>query len=552
MKTLLVAINAKFIHTALSVRLLYLAAKAEHDVRFREYVIKDAPAAIASDILTSGADTVAFSCYIWNIGCVESVCALLKREKPSLCILLGGPEVSYDAAYFLDAVPEADCILQGEGEALFPRVLSLLEAGQRPLLPGVSSRGHLSPVIAQAPLALIEQLPSPYTLPEDEAHKAARVLYVETGRGCPYRCAYCLSSLEKGVRFFSDAYLAARLDEVKKSGARIVKFLDRSFCCNARHALFVLERICTDTTPGRQYQLEVNADTIPEEVLAFLCERAPKGLIRLEIGIQSTYGPTNRAVGRIQDFARLRDTVERLTASGRTDLHLDLIAGLPLEAFARFARSFDDVYALAPKELQLGFLKLLRGTPLRRDAEALGYRYAPDPPYEVTRTAVLSEAELDRVRLAEDMLEKYHNKGKFPRSLPLILRDVPSPFAFFEALGHFWRTSGLPLTGFQQEDPFVTLDRFTQGRYREAILTDYYAAHKKRPKRWCDPSLKGADKKAALRLLAKHCGLDESLLFRHATVESFEERYLLVLYRNGSCDLRVIDKAGITETVENG
>lgn len=552
MKTLLVAINAKFIHTALSVRLLYLAAKAEHDVSFREYIIKDAPDSIAADILSSGADIVAFSCYIWNIMVVRSVCALLKRERPSLTVLLGGPEISYDAEYFLTAIPGSDYILQGEGEELFPKVLTLLEAGQTPDLPSVSYRGHLSPVIAQAPLSFVEQLPSPYTLPKDEAHKAERVLYVETGRGCPYRCAYCLSSLEKGVRFFTDAYLAARLDEVRQSRARTVKFLDRSFCCNARHALFVLERVFSDTTPGRQYQIEVNADTILEEVLSFICEHAPKGLLRLEIGIQSTYGPTNRAVGRTQDFARLSETVKRLTASGRVDLHLDLIAGLPLETYDRFARSFDDVYALAPKELQLGFLKMLRGTSLRRDAEALGCRYDPEPPYEITRTAALSEAELDRIRLAENMLEKYHNKGRFPRSLPQVLAAVPSPFAFFEALGRFWLRQGLPLTGYRQQDPFDCLDRFTGGRFREAILTDYYAAYKKRPVRWCDPTLRGADKKAALRLLAKHCGLDEALLFRHATVEEFEKSYLLVIYRDDTCDLRVIEKRAIAQTAENG
>lgn len=545
MKTLLVAINAKFIHTALSVRLLYLAARGEHDVAFREYTVKDGANRIADDILQTGADTVAFSCYIWNIATVGELCALLKHVRPHMTILLGGPEVTYDAAFFLNAIPGADYILQGEGEELFAKVLSALESGTVPRLDGVSGRDFLSPVIAEASLPFVESLPSPYTLPEDEAQKSHRVLYVETSRGCPYRCAYCLSSLERGVRFFSDGYLIQRLTEVKNSSARVVKFLDRSFCCHAAHALKVLSIIFSDTTPNRQYQIEINADSVPEEVLSYICEHAPKGLLRLEIGIQSTYAPTNRAVGRVQDFDKLRSAVRRLTECGRVELHLDLIAGLPGESFSRFAQSFDDVYALGAKELQLGFLKLLRGTSLRRDAAALGYSFAQTPPYEILRSDVLSPAELTQIHLAEDMLEKYHNKQKFPRSLPLIMREYPSPFRFFLALGEFYRAQGIPPVGYRQEELSVCLDRFTNGRFREAILTDYYAAFIKRPKRWCEPTLKGENKKAALRLLAKHCGLDETLLFRHGTVESFPENYLLVIYQNGTAELRVVPKRDI-------
>lgn len=545
MKLLLAAVNAKYIHTSLAVRLLYLACRDRHNASFAEYTVKDSPERIEEDLLRRGCRVIGFSCYIWNITLIEQLVRQIKAASPETIILLGGPEVTYDPEHFLQSCP-ADFVIQGEGEEILPTLLDCLEAGEAPAeisLPGVSRPGRIAPEVLQCSLPYVESLGSPYTLPEDEADKGKRVLYFESSRGCPYRCRYCLSSLEEGMRYFGREYLERELADVCRSGAKTVKFLDRSFCARPDHAIAVLKTIFDHAAPGMQFQFEINADTMPERVLNYVIENAPPGLLRFEVGVQSTYEPANRAVGRIQDFEKLSRTVRALQESGKFDLHLDLIAGLPFETFERFAQTFDEVFDFHGKELQLGFLKLLRGTELRSEAEKYGFEYCAQPPYELMESTWMSAEELKKLRLAAEMLERYGNSGRFPTVLPAIWKTEPSPFRFFLRLGEYYREKGFPESGYQVHELFECLDTFTGGHYHTELMQDYFPLFRVRPKRWYEPSLMGAEKKRVLNAISRQYGLSPELLFRYTVIEQLSDRYMLVIYKDMSCSIQYFDKA---------
>ena len=368
MKTLITTLNSKYIHKSLSVRLLYVATIAYHNTDFKEYTIKDNLDNIVQDIIKQEIDILAISVYIWNVDLVRELIIKLKSIKPDLIIVVGGPEVSYEIDYFLDNF-EIDYLISGEGEVAFKQLLDCLENNQEVDIQGISSKNkrdyrQTKPV----DLAYVESLESPYLLSRDLPDMANRILYFETSRGCPYQCQYCLSSLEKGLRFFSLDYLKEQLQLIINSGVKTIKLLDRSFNAKTSHALAILEFVFKNAKPGMQFQFEINGDVLDQKIIDYINDYAPDGLLRFEIGIQSTYDPTNEIVRRYQDFNRLSEVIRQLQSNHKIDFHLDLIAGLPLENLSRFAKSFDDVFAFRPKELQLGFLKLLRGTSLRNEA----------------------------------------------------------------------------------------------------------------------------------------------------------------------------------------
>lgn len=344
MKTLITTLNSKFIHTSLSLRLLYVSSYKDFDVDFKEYTIKDSLDHICDDILAMNVNIVAFSCYIWNIEYIKVLCEKLKEKQGDLIIILGGPEVMYEPEYFLEHY-ECDYIIAGEGEETFVKLLYCLEQNHEVYIDGVSYKGHICTKVPVASIEYIESLDSPYNLIQDQDDMSKRILYFESSRGCPFQCQYCLSSLEKGLRFFSEEYLYKQLDIIFNSGAKTIKFLDRSFNADANHAIKILDYIFKHYKEGQQFQFEINADVLNQKIIDFIKEYAPAGLLRFEIGIQSTYEPTNKAVKRMQNFERLSEVVQQLMNDGKCDLHLDLIAGLPYESFERFAQSFDDVFA---------------------------------------------------------------------------------------------------------------------------------------------------------------------------------------------------------------
>ncbi len=538
MKTLITTLNSKYIHTSLSVRLLYVATYHDFDIDFKEYTIKDSLEHIVDDLISMHLDVVAFSCYIWNIEYIEKICQLLRLRQPEIIIILGGPEVTYEPQYFLNHFP-IDYVISGEGELVFPQLLSALRDHLPVRLDGVSDQHHISQSIAIAPLEYVETLDSPYQLPQDQAHIAKRILYFETSRGCPFQCQYCLSSLEKGLRFFSEEYLKKQLEMICQSPAKTIKFLDRSFNANADHAIMILAYIFEHYRPGQQFQFEINADVLNQRIIDFIRENAPQGLLRFEIGIQSTYEPTNRAVKRIQNFERLSEVVHMLMEDGKCDLHLDLIAGLPYENFERFAQSFDDVFAFRAKELQLGFLKLLRGTSLRNNADDYGYIYQQKPPYEMLENHWLSLEDMQKIHMAEDMLEKYWNSGRFVRTMNAVMNHVSSPFQFFYDFACFYEKHHYKKIGYQLDELYQYLDTYLPDQYHDDLIMDYLLQFKVKPKKWYTSTLSTQERKAVIRYLVSQYQLNAELLFRYAVIEKLDRGYLVVIYKDYQCHWKI-------------
>lgn len=532
MKTLITTLNSKYIHKSLSLRLLYVATKEYHEVDFKEYTIKEDLDTIANDIIEQKVQVVAFSVYIWNVDLIKILIDKLKKMDPQLVIVIGGPEVSYEIDYFLDNF-KIDYLISGEGEVAFKELLDCLETQQPINIQGISRKDkrdyqQTKPVDLQ----YLETLESPYLLKRDLADMDKRILYFETSRGCPYQCQYCLSSLEKGLRFFSLDYLKAQLSLLLDSGVKTIKLLDRSFNAKTAHALAILEFIFKHYRPGIQFQFEINGDVLDQRIIDYINDYAQRGLLRFEIGIQSTYEPTNEIVKRYQNFERLSEVIKQLQQNHKIDFHLDLIAGLPLENLERFARSFDDVFAFYPKELQLGFLKLLRGTSLRKEAEKYGYVYDENPPYELLYSNDLSPEDIGKIHLAEEMLEKFWNSGKMPITMNTVIRTVASPFYFFLDLGNYYLKQQFKMFKFQNDELFSYLDEYLNRQYQDLLIEDYLRLSKIKPKRWWKARLDKSEARETMHYLIEKYDLDQEEVFRYGVVEKVTDGYLLAIYQN--------------------
>lgn len=543
MKTVITTLNAKYIHTSLALRWLYVSNKDLCELEFKEYTIKEKPEVIVDDLLSTGCDLLGLSVYIWNVGFMEQLIPMLKQCNPNLIIVVGGPEVMYEPEHFLHAW-DIDYVISGEGEFVLGELIRALESGESPRMAGVSSREHISKEVVKADLQRLSELPSPYLLDEDKESLKNRLIYFETSRGCPYQCQYCLSSREKGVRYFPMDYIRRNLEALIEAGARQIKFLDRTFNLNASHTRSVFDFLIQNHREGLSCQFEIYADLLDNEMIDYLNTNLPKDYFRFEVGIQSTYEPTNMAVKRKQDFALLADNIRQLMKGGKIALHLDLIAGLPYETYERFIRSFNDVFALGAKEVQLGFLKMLRGTNLRNESGKYGYSYKEEAPYEINYNADISSEELHRIHQAEHMLERYWNSGRFVRTMSLLFESYYKEryYEFFDELGQYCIQQQFPERGYQLEDVFACLHGFllTQNiNLFEALRRDYYANFTLRPTGFWDDEL---DKKAKKRLLYE-IGQDKSFLRKYGLTRKMVEKqvavnvisnqsYLLTLFRN--------------------
>lgn len=532
MKILITTLNSKYIHKSLSLRLLYVSTKNYHDVDFVEYTIKEDLDNIVADIIARKVQVVAFSVYIWNVELIKELCIKLKDQNKNLIIILGGPEVSYEIDYFLDSY-EIDYIISGEGELAFKQLLDCLEKEQEIFIQGVSSKSNRDyKQTVPVDLKYLESLDSPYLLERDLADMSKRILYFETSRGCPYQCQYCLSSLEKGLRFFSLDYLKKQLELLMATDVKIVKLLDRSFNAKTEHALAILEFIFQHYRPGIQFQFEINGDVLDQRIIDYINKHAPEGLLRFEIGIQSTYEPTNEIVKRYQDFTRLSEVIKELQTNHKIDFHLDLIAGLPLENLDRFAKSFDDVFSFYPKELQLGFLKLLRGTSLRKDANKYGYIYDINPPYELITSNDLSKEDINEIHIVEDMLEKYWNSGKMPITMNRVMKQVDSPFYFFLDLGNYYKKHNYKNINYQNDELFSYLNSYLNNKYLSDLIEDYLRLAKVKPKRWWKATLNKEDSRKIMHELIKVYDLNQEDIFRYSIIEELDDYYLVATYKN--------------------
>lgn len=515
MKVLLTTLNAKYIHTSLALRWLYVVNKDRFDIFFSEYTVKENVERIAGEIGETGCDVVGISVSIWNVEQSRQLASLLKKRNPDIVVILGGPEVSYEPDYFLSNW-EIDFVISGEGEFALGELLDALKHNQEVDIAGVSSKDKISRIAVKADVEKLITFPSPYQLEEDREGLKNRLVYFETSRGCPYECQFCLSSLEKGVRYFPQEYIAGNLKYIIESDARQVKFLDRTFNLNKRHTASVFDYLLKNHRPGLSFQFEIYADLLNEEILDFLNENVPENYFRFEIGIQSTHEPTNITVKRRQDFPLLAYNIRRLMDGGKIDLHLDLIAGLPHETYDRFVKSFNDVFRLGAKEVQLGFLKMLRGTALRTGAKAFGYLYDENPPYEIICNNDISKEELDRIRDAEHALEKFWNSGRFQRTMNRLISEEYEGkyFELFDEIGQFYNFYNLSHFGYQLEDLFRYFHQFLQAKGIDAsdsLRDDYYSNYSVRPTGYW---MEIMDKRTRKKLLYA-IGQDKAFLQKH-------------------------------------
>ena len=499
MKYLLAAINAKYIHSNLGVYSLKryaeekLAAAGGIRIELGEYTINHQMERILQDIYKRSPDVVGFSCYIWNILYVKELVRNLKKVMPGVRIWLGGPEVSYDAEKVLSELPEAELVMLGEGEETFRQLVELAErtgADERELqwkkslasIRGITYRteeGNLC-TTGPAPLMNLDELPFSYENLEGLEH---RIIYYESSRGCPFSCSYCLSSIDKKVRFRSLELVKKELGFFLERKVPQVKFVDRTFNCKKSHSMEIWRYLLEHDNGVTNFHFEVSADLLDEEELALIGQMRP-GLIQLEIGVQTTYPETIAEIRRRMDLEKLAANVAAVNERKNVHQHLDLIAGLPFETLERFQQSFDDVYRMEPEQLQLGFLKVLKGSYMAEMAKTYGIEYQSQPPYEVLSTRWLSYGDLILLKGVEEMVEVYYNSGQFRAVIKKLETEFASPFSLYESLARYYEERGLTGISHNRLARYEILYDFIrelpagEGRrreiYRDLLMYDLY------------------------------------------------------------------------------
>ena len=439
MKVLLIALNASYTHTNLAVRTLAASLRhGGHCAEIYESTVNQPIARLLSGIAAREWDTAAFSCYIWNIETVRKLTARLALVYPERPVIWGGPEVSFDTEWWMEQNPGVACILRGEGEEALPELISRLEDGRDMAgFAGIACRdGGRIMDQGTAPPVPMDSIPFPYREGIDAVRD--RLLYYESSRGGPFACGYCLSGASPGVRYRSLDTVKKEIRQLSDWGAGIVKFVDRTFNSDRKRAADLFEYIAglnTDTL----FHFEICADLLDEKTLDILA-KMPPGRAQFEIGVQSATPAVLEASGRRTDIARIEENVRRLRKMGNIHLHLDLIAGLPGESRDSFAASFNRVWDLKAERLQVGFLKLLRGSRLRETGEAWACRYAPDAPYEVLQTDGMTYHDLTDIHGVEEMVERYLNTGRYAHTLARLIEcGGGEAYAVFERLAAFIR-----------------------------------------------------------------------------------------------------------------
>ena len=493
MKFLLVAVNAKYIHSnpALYSLRVFAGKNLQEHVEFREYTINHRQEDILGDIYRRKPDAVAFSCYIWNWSMVRELAEELGRLLPGLPIWLGGPEVSFDATEILQQSPWITGIMLGEGEETFRELLTCyvneenkedtwgqcLEE-QFKKIPGLMLRTGFT---GERPLLDLNRIPFWY---EDLEPFTNRIIYYESSRGCPFRCSYCLSSIDKRVRLRDVETVKKELQFFLDRQVPQVKFVDRTFNCDHQHAMSIWKYISQHDNGVTNFHFEISGDLLREEELELLSRMRP-GLVQLEIGVQSTNPETLQEIHRFTDLDRLAGNVERIRQGRNIHQHLDLIAGLPFEDYASFTESFDQVYAMRPHQLQLGFLKVLKGSPMYQMTQEYGLVYQSRPPYQVYHTRWLSYEELMGLKLVEEMVELYYNSNQFTHTLPLLEQRFSGPFALYRALADFYEARGYFVNTPARVQRYKILLEFAvyvdperADWYREALIYDLYLREK--------------------------------------------------------------------------
>ena len=442
MQVVLSAINSKYIHTGLGLRYVGEYAKAQgHEISLIEETINTPILAVLEKIMAQQARVYGFSVHIWNKPFVFRLIRMLRQLRPEAAIVIGGPEVAFDAERIFAELPQADYIVQGEGELVFSELLAYLEKGGA--VPEHIAYREGGKVQLNGGTTVIEDLAAlPFPYPDlDKVLAEHKIVYYECTRGCPFNCAYCLSGISRNVRKRPLELVLRDLDRFIASGVPLIKFVDRTYNLDEKYFLPMMEHLSQADTKAT-FHFEIKADMLSERVMAFL-ETVPKGRFQLEIGIQSTHQPTLKAINRQDNWEKLAANVKRLLSFDNMHIHVDLIAGLPYENLPTFAKSFNDVYGLGAHMLQLGFLKVLPGTQMRKEAKQHDLRYMDEPPYEILATKYMPYEDMQYLKHLDNILDQTSNSGYFKFTLQALLRASKlDAFGFYKQLTDWWVKSG--------------------------------------------------------------------------------------------------------------
>ncbi|MBQ7954670.1 MAG: B12-binding domain-containing radical SAM protein [Lachnospiraceae bacterium] len=484
MKFLLTAVNAKYIHSNPAVYSLrgFVEEKKRAHVEIAEYTINHRLEDILGDIYRQKPDVVAFSCYIWNWEMIQDIILELNKILPEVPIWLGGPEVSFDAPQILERFPMVTGIMVGEGEQTFCELLEYY------VNQGTSQKGLLnlqdipglvlhSGATAEREMTRLSEIPFLY---HDMAPFENRIIYYESSRGCPYRCSYCLSSIDKKLRLRDIEIVKKELQFFLEQKVPQVKFVDRTFNCDHNHAMAIWQYITDNDNGVTNFHFEISADILRADEIELLGKMRP-GLVQLEIGVQTTNPQTLKEIRRNMDLEKLETNVAKIHEGGNIHQHLDLIAGLPYEDYESFKNSFNRVYRMKPQQLQLGFLKVLKGSYMHEKAEDYGLVYRSKPPYEVLYTNWLTYGDVLRLKKIEEMVELYYNSNQFTHTLPILEQAFESPFMLFEKLADFYEEKGYfvssPARAYRYQvllDFAVEKDASQEDLYKESLTYDMY------------------------------------------------------------------------------
>lgn len=483
---LLAAINAKYIHSNLAVySLKAYAKKYQNQIGLAEYTINQNPDDILKGIYRDHPEVLCISCYIWNISYVKNLIREVHKVLPDTAIWLGGPEVSYDARKVLEEHPEVTGVMKGEGEVTFLELAGFYLEGISELakIEGITYRD--GDQIQENPWRGITDLSTIPFVYKDLKKFENRIIYYESSRGCPFSCSYCLSSIDKKLRFRDLELVKEELQFFLDHNVPQVKFVDRTFNCKHDHAMAIWKYLIAHDNGITNFHFEVAADLLNEEEIALIRTMRP-GMIQLEIGVQSTNPDTIREIHRKMDFAQVSEVVTRVQEGHNVHQHLDLIAGLPYEDYDSFGKSFCDVYQLRPQQLQLGFLKVLKGSFMYQAAPEYGCVCQSREPYEVLYTRWLPYDDVLRLKLVEEMVEVYYNSNQFGKTLRAIEKLFDNPFALYEALGAFYDKKGYMDISHTRIRRYEILQEFLQeyvdeeqmDYYRQLMICDLYAREK--------------------------------------------------------------------------
>ncbi|XMB73172.1 DUF4080 domain-containing protein [Mycoplasmatota bacterium WC30] len=525
MKVLVVGINSKYIHTNLAIR--YLKANCSFPVDLIEFTIKDAQEQILEQIINEKPDILAFSVYIWNVEIIKALLTTIKEKELNINIILGGPEVSYEFNQYLEE-GLANYIISNEGEIAFNLLVEALIYNKD--IKNVPNVSYLdNDIVVRNKLEEIDDLEAihnPYIFDNDDVKN--KIQYVELSRGCPFNCAYCLASLEKKVRFFSLERVKSDINTLYKKGAKTFKFLDRTFNLKPDLALDLFHFIIDNDFSKAVFQFEINGDILTDKVINYLNQNCPENRIRFEIGIQSTNDKVNEAVDRKQDTDLLFKNIKKLK-KGNIIMHLDLIAGLPYEDLASFKNTFNSAFKLYAKELQLGFLKILKGTKLYYQQSNYNYTFDKCAPYEFIENEYLSAEDRKTIHLAEDALEIFWNKGFLNPTIQEITSKLVSPFDFFYDLGKYYLSKGYKFHRYQLTDIFIALEEFiNDDKITASIRYDYLKHHKIKPKIYWENQIKKNE--IIRRFHSENLNYNIDKLYKYSVVTKYNEDYLITIY----------------------